>query len=121
MAIHTDLPIYRSGVQLLTLATRVQEQMPRGLKRFMGEKIISHCVEMIDLMALANATKHSERAEHIRQLMKHQRTLTTLMRTCHEGRWTSTALWSQSVQLLGSIGAQGGGWLKSSMNKASAA
>ena len=36
MALHADLPIYRTGVQLLTLAIKVQEQMPRGVKRELG-------------------------------------------------------------------------------------
>jgi hypothetical protein len=57
MAIHTDLPIYRTGVQLLSLAVKVQEQMPRGVKRSLGDKISQHCVEMLDLMALANAAR----------------------------------------------------------------
>ena len=43
MALHTQLPIYRTGLQLLTLAHRVQEQMPRGVKRTVGEKI-AQCV-----------------------------------------------------------------------------
>lgn len=29
MALHTDLPIYRTGVRLLDLAVKVQVQMPR--------------------------------------------------------------------------------------------
>jgi hypothetical protein len=61
MALHTDLPIYRTGVQLLSLAFKVQEQMPRGVKRSLGEKISQHCVEMLDLMALANATQRHAR------------------------------------------------------------
>lgn len=44
MAIHTDLPIYRTGVQLLSLAVKAQEQMPRGVKRSLGDKIAQHCV-----------------------------------------------------------------------------
>ena len=52
MALHTDLPIYRTGVQLLSLAFKIQEQMPRGMKRSLGEKISQHCVEMLDRMAL---------------------------------------------------------------------
>jgi hypothetical protein len=32
MALHTDLPIYRTGAQLLGLAVSVQEQMPRSMK-----------------------------------------------------------------------------------------
>ena len=57
MALHTDLPIHKTGVQLLSLAIKVQEQMPRGVKRSLGDKISQHCVEMLDLMALANATQ----------------------------------------------------------------
>jgi hypothetical protein len=121
MAIHTELPIYRTGVQLLALAFKVQEQMPRGMKRSLGEKISQHCVEMLDLMALANATARAERAAHIQALMKHLRAATVLLRVCHEGRYCSNALWAQSVKLLDSIGKQGGGWLKSASNGAPAA
>ena len=52
MALHDNLPIYRSGVRLLDLAVKVQVQMPRTVKRALGEKITQHCVEMLDLMAL---------------------------------------------------------------------
>ena len=37
MALHTDLPIYRSGVRLLALAIQIQQQMPRGVKRIKNE------------------------------------------------------------------------------------
>ena len=114
MAIHTELPIYRTGVQLLALAVKVQEQMPRGVKRSLGDKISSHCVEMLDLMALANATQRAERAHHIRELMKHLRAATVLLRVSHDSRYVSHGLWAQSVALLDGIGRQGGGWLKSS-------
>ncbi len=122
MALHTDLPIYRTGVQLLQLAVEVQVQMPRSVKRHLGEKISAHCMEMLDRMALAHATKHAERAAHIEQLLAHVRALTVLMRVSHDARYVSHKLWAQSVQLLGSIGRQGGGWLKTSTsNKAPAA
>ena len=121
MAIHTDLPIYKTGVQLLTLAVKVQEQMPRGVKRSLGDKISQHCVEMLDLMALANATQRAERREHIQTLMKHLRAATVLLRVSHDSRYVSHRLWAQSVVLLDSIGKQGGGWLKSAANKAPAA
>jgi hypothetical protein len=39
MALHTDLPIYRTGVRLLDLAVKAQVQMPRTVKRALGEKI----------------------------------------------------------------------------------
>lgn len=60
MSLHNDLPIHRTGVRLLALAIKAQEQMPRGVKRSLGDKISTHCVEMLDLMALANATQNGE-------------------------------------------------------------
>jgi hypothetical protein len=118
--LHTDLPIYRTGVQLLALAIKVQQQMPRAVKRSLGDKIAQHCVEMLDLMALANATQRGERAQHIHQLMTRLRAMTVLLRVSHDSRYVSPALWGESILLLDSIGRQGGGWLKSA-NKAPAA
>ena len=120
MALHTDLPIYRTGVQLLDLAIKAQAQMPRAVKRSLGDKIAQHCVEMLDHMALANATQRAERAHHIQQLMARLRAMTVLMRVSHDAHYVSHSLWGQSVLLLDSIGRQGGGWLKTA-NKAPAA
>jgi hypothetical protein len=106
MALHDQLPIHRSGVQLLALAYKVQEQMPRGVKRGLGDKITQHCIEMLDRMALANASQRHARAAHIEQLLTHQRALTVLMRVCFDARYTSHRLWGESVQLLDSIGRQ---------------
>jgi hypothetical protein len=112
VALHTELPIHRTGVQLLQFAFRAQENMPRGVKRSLGDKIAHICVEMLDQMALANATRGAARAAHIEQLLKHHRALTVLLRVGHDARYISTSVWTQSVQLLDSIGKQGGGWLK---------
>lgn len=80
MALHDNLPIYRSGVRLLDLAVKAQVQMPRTVKRALGEKITQHCVEMLDLMALANATQRDVRAGYIEQLLTRQRAVTVLLR-----------------------------------------
>ena len=119
MAIHDQLPIHRTGVRLLALALKVQEQMPRSMKRILGEKITQHCVDMLDLMALANASKDA-RASYIQELLTRQRAVTVLLRVGHDGRFLSTKVWSESVELLGSIGKQAGGWLKTA-NKVPAA
>jgi hypothetical protein len=120
MALHSDLPIYRTGVRLLALALKVQEQMPRSMKRSLGEKITEHCVDMLDLMALANASQRDSRAGYIEKLLTRQRALTVLLRVSHDSRYLSPKLWGDSVELLGSIGKQAGGWLKSA-NKVPAA
>ena len=119
MALHTQLPIYRTGLQLLTLAHRVQEQMPRGAKRTVGEKIAQHCLDILELMALANASREM-RAQYLSELLTRQRTVEVLLRVSFDAKRVSPKLWAQSVQLLGSIGAQAGGWLKSAKNRAPA-
>ena len=80
MALHSDLPVHRTGVQLLTLAVKAQAQMPRGVKRHLGDKLSHHCMEMLDRMALANATQQHERSGHIEALLRHQRAATVLLR-----------------------------------------
>ncbi len=65
MALHTELPIYRTGVLLLDLAVRAQVQMPRTVKRALGGRITQHCVEMLDLMAMANASQGDVRSDYI--------------------------------------------------------
>jgi hypothetical protein len=113
MALHTELPIYRTGVRLLDLAVRAQVQMPRTVKHALGEKITQHCVEMLDLMALANATQRDIRAGYIAQLLTRQRAITVLLRVSHDARYISPKLWADSIELLGSVGKQADGWVKS--------
>lgn len=120
MAIHTELPIYRTGIELLNLAVSVQEQLPRSLKRIMGEKITQHCVDILELMALANASQREVRASHIQALLTKQRAVTVMLRVVFDRRHLSPKLWAESVRLLGKIGSQAGGWLKSA-NRAPAA
>ena len=113
MTLHTNLPIYKKGCDLVQLAFHVQQQMPRSFKRTLGEKITGHCTDMLDLMALANASRGAQRSEHIQTLLQRQHATTVLLRVCHDMRFISHKLWADSVQLLDSIGKQGGGWLKS--------
>jgi len=56
MALHTALPIYATGGRLLTLAIHIQVQLPRAVKRALGDKVTTHCIDMLNAMALANAS-----------------------------------------------------------------
>jgi hypothetical protein len=112
--LHTELPIYKKGCELVSLAFNVQTQMRREFKRTLGEKITTHCTEMVNLMAMANGTRGHQRAAHIRHLLEIQHATTVLLRVCHDSRLISTKLWAKSVELLDGIGKQGGGWLKAS-------
>ncbi|WP_342617177.1 four helix bundle protein [Rhodoferax sp. GW822-FHT02A01] len=112
MAIHTQLPIHRTGIKLLDLAIKAQVQMPRTVKRVLGEKIIQHCVDMLDLMALANASQGDMRTDYIKQLLTRERAASVLFRVSFDARHIGPELWADSIELLGSVGKQAGGWLK---------
>ena len=120
MALHTDLPIYRTGTDLLAIGYVIQRDMPRGFKRSLGEKIVQGCADMLKLMARANATRHADRATNIEHLLVHVRATEVTLRVAHNLRAVSTKQWSAAVLLLEKIGAQAGGWLKHS-NRAPAA
>ncbi len=119
--IHHHLPIHKTGSQLLSLAARIYEQLPRGYKRTIGDKLVAHCSEMLDLMALANATGQEQRAAHIRSILTHTRAATVWLRVAFDLRKVSPKLWAESVQMLESIGKQANGWLTNTRNKAPAA
>ena len=91
----------------------------RSIKR--GDTEPGHGRDMLDLMALANASRGTERATYIRTLLQRTHTTTVLLRVCHDMRFISHKVWGDSMVLLDSIGKQGGGWLKSSRSTAPAA
>jgi thioesterase domain-containing protein len=116
MALHTQLPIHKTGSELLCLTAKIHTQMGRGFKRTVGDKLVSHCSEMLDLMALANATKHARRADHIREILTHNRAAVTWLRVGFDLKEVSPKLWGESIQMLDSIGKQASGWLNSTKN-----
>ncbi len=120
MALHTDLPIYRTGTDLLAMGYVIQRDMPRGFKRSLGEKIVQGCTDMLELMAMANATRRGERAANIERLLVLIRATMVTLRVGHDLKAIPRKQWSAAVFLLEKIGAQAGGWLKSATNRAPA-
>ena len=110
---HTRLPIHRKGCELLKISFEIQQHMPRGQKRLLGEKITRHCTDMVEFMALANASRGHQRAEFIRELLQRVRVVQTLLRVAYELKAVTPRPWAAAIELLDVIGKQGGGWLKS--------
>ena len=114
MAIHNQLPIYKQGYDLLSLAADVQQNMPRSFKASLGAKIHNECVEILVLIGRANAARGAGRAPHIMAIVERLEVVTLLLRLGFDKRFVSLKLWSAAVLLTESIGKQAGGWLKSS-------
>ena len=122
MALDTDLPIHATSSKLLSLAVRMQVQMPRTVKRMLGEEIKALCIGMLTAMARANGSMKAEnRIPHIVNLLEQQRTLQIMLRVCLNDRYVTVELWAQATELLDSIGKQAGGWLKKTRTKAAGA
>lgn len=74
--IHTNLPIYKKGYDLLSLAADVQLNMPRTFKQSLGKRVHDECVDLpignlssqffanVYLNELDQFCKHSVRAKH---------------------------------------------------------
>lgn len=121
MAIYTELPIYKHGCDLLALALDVQVQLPRTFKRTLGEKIHAKCVDMLEAMAMANASRGGDRVQQLDTLLQQLRATTAMLRVSHDKRLISPKLWAQSIELLDAVGNQAGGWRKQTLGSLSAA
>lgn len=121
MALYSELPIYKHGCDLLSLAVDVQTQMPRIYKRSLGEKIHQQCMDMLECMAMANASRGDARVQQIDLLLTRLRAATAMLRVCHEKKAVSREIWARSIELLDTIGAQAGGWRKQTLSTAAPA
>ena len=114
MSLHQNLPIYKQGYNLLSLASDVQLNMPRSFKASLGSKIHNECVEILVLIGRANAARGLDRAKHVNEIVERLEVATLLLRLSRDKKFISNKLWANSVDLTGGIGKQAGGWLKSS-------
>ncbi|MGP5353312.1 four helix bundle protein, partial [Pseudomonas helleri] len=57
MAMHTDLQIYKVSMDLLNLATNLTRNIPRDLKLQLSKRVIDECIDVLMLIARANASR----------------------------------------------------------------
>ena len=121
MAMHHKLPIHKTGSDLLVIATTILVKMDRNYKRAVGERIVSHCSDMLNLMALANAAKGQQRVLHLERLLTHQRAATTWLRVAMELKVVAPSHWGKAIQMLESISKQATRWSATTRQPAPAA
>jgi hypothetical protein len=112
MALHTELPIHKLAYDLLGLAVDLVRNMPRDVKKTLGDTIRDECLRMLLLIAKANAAL--DKVPHITSLLEARETVELLLRTCHDKRFISHTQWARAVELTETIGKQAGGWRKQS-------
>lgn len=108
MAMHTDLPIHKVAFDLLSLATDVTRNIPRDFKVGLGAKVRDECIEVMVLIARANAAR--EKQQHLSVLVERVQVIEFLLRLFKEKRFISIKQHAAAIQLTTSIGKQANAW-----------
>lgn len=101
MALHSDLPIYRTAYDLLDAITDLARNMPRDFKQSIGGKLRDECVEIVVLIFRANCAR--EKAPHLVDLVERLQVADLLLRLSRDKRLISTKQYAETVKLTDSM------------------
>lgn len=110
------LEIHKCAIKLATLATGILPDMNRAHRGFIGKDLREATKGVIKAIRLANESRDQSRIDHLSTVLDLTESIVIDFRIAFELRLISKSLWSQSIQLTGSLGSQAGGWRKSSQN-----
>ncbi len=113
MALHKELPIYKSAYDLLGVAVDITKNFPRDFKRLMGDKVREECVNIIVLIFKANVAL--EKIKHIESLLEHLQVVELLLRLSCDKRFISKNQYAGVIEITDAIGKQASGWKKQQM------
>ena len=108
MAMHTDLKIYKVSMDLLSLATSLTRNIPRDLKLALSKRVIDECIDVLMLIARANASK--DKHPHLTLLAEKVQVIEFLMRLFKENRFISIPQHAKAIEVTTSIGKQANAW-----------
>jgi hypothetical protein len=116
MAIHTDLPIYKSAYELLLAVSALVKNFPRSVKGSMGEPIQNVCMRIALLVAKANAARN--KIPHLDELLERVMEVELMIRLAKDMKFISINQYANTVLLTNTIGKQANGWRKASSSPA---
>ena len=109
MALHTDLPIYKHAYELLRLSVDAMANMRRDFKHSLGARIHTECIDMLVLLAKANAAADADKPARYALVLERVDTVQFLLRVCNDMHLITPKVWANAIELLQSVGSQGGG------------
>lgn len=111
MAIHSQLSIYKTTYDLLSMAVDLIRNMPRDVKQVLGLRIRDECVALTMLIQRANTSRN--KVPHLEQLLEGLQVVELLIRLSRDKRYIPTGKYAAAVELTTSIGKQANAWKKS--------
>ncbi|MFN3766798.1 MAG: four helix bundle protein [Ectopseudomonas guguanensis] len=112
MALSQHLPIYKLARDLTGLAVSLTRNMPRDLKRTLGDRVLDQCFDMSLLIFRANVAQGTDRLGHIQQLLERNQVTELTLRLCVDHRLISTKQYANAIEITDQIGKQATGWKK---------
>ena len=109
MALHTQLPIYKHAYELLRLSVDAKANMRRDFKNSLGSRIHDECIEVLTLIAEANAADDAAKPGVYKHMLQRIGKIEFLLRVCNDAQLITPRVWANAIELLQSVGSQGGG------------
>jgi hypothetical protein len=117
MVMHTELDIYKAAYELLSLATDLTQNIRRDIKASLGRKISDECVDLLVIIARANAAK--DKTPHLTEMIERAQVVDFLLRVLKDKGFITVKQLTPAMKLIASIGKQANGWKKYTASPAS--
>lgn len=111
MALHYNLPIYKVSYDLIGVVVEASRQMPRDVKRLLGDKLRDECIELSLLIYDANVA--TDKKSPLATLLRRVQAIEIMLRVSRDKHYISVRHYAEAVKLTDQIGKQANGWKKS--------
>jgi hypothetical protein len=108
MALHTELPIYKKAQELFDVCVRVAENLPRNLKRLIGEKMVEDSHQILTMIQVANMVP--DKGHFLMRLVVHIGRVQVAFRTLFNRRIVLDKQFSDAAALTDAVFRQANAW-----------
>lgn len=113
MALHSQLPLYKTVYDLTRLVFILKRNMPRDFKKSMGERIEGEMISISVLVFRANVAR--DKIPYLSELLERKEVADYLLRLAVDLEAITPTHFGGMIRLLDSIGKQANGWRKHSL------
>lgn len=112
MALHSQLPLYKTVHELTQLVIVTTRNMPRDYKKTLGERVVEELIAVSVLVLRANIARN--KTPHLDELLERKEVANLLIRLSLDLRCISTGQYARLIALVDSVGKQAAAWRKHS-------
>ena len=113
MALHSQLPLYKTVYELTRSVFIFKRNMPRDFNKSMGERIEGELISISVLVFRANVARN--KIPYLNELLERKEVADYLLRLAVDLQAISPKQFGAMIRLLDSIGKQANGWRKQSL------